>query len=77
MNSTLGKARREDVVCSSLWIFLTLVAIAATSRYFCQPDAMSIALLEEDVYYTENFICSSLFATKVHEKYVYQRKSGF
>ena len=54
-----------------------LVAIAVKSRCFCQPDGISITLLEEDVYYTENSICSSLFATKVHEKYVYQRKMSF
>ena len=44
---------------------------------FGQPDGISITLLEEDVYCTENFLCSSLFITKVHEKYVYQRKRSF
>ena len=63
--------------CSSLRICLIFVAIAVKSRCFCQLDEMSITLLEEDVYYTENFICSSLFATKVHEKYIYQRKTSF
>ena len=40
--------------CSSLWIYLILVAIAVKSRCFCQPDGISITLLEEDVYCTEN-----------------------
>ena len=73
MNLTLGRAWRANVFCSSLWIYLILVAIAVKSRCFCQPDGISITLLE-DVYCTENFICSSLFATKAHGKYVYQRK---
>ena len=77
MNSTLGRARRADVFCSSLLICLILVAIAVKSRCFCQPDGISITLLEEDIYFTNNFICSSLFATKVHEKYVYRRKRNF
>ena len=77
MNSTLGRARREDLFCSSLWIGLILVAIAVKSHCFCQPDGISITFLEQDVYCTENFICSSLFATKILEKYVYQRKSSF
>ena len=46
-------------------------------RCFCQPDGISITFLEENVYCKENFICSSLFATKVHEKYVNQRKRSF
>ena len=66
-----------DVFCSSLWICLILVAIAVKSRCFCQPDGISITLREEDVYCPENFICSSLFAKKVYEKYVYQRKRSF
>ena len=69
-------ARKADLFCSSLRICLILVALAVKSRCFCQPDGISITLLEE-VYYTESFICSLLFATKVHEKYVYQRKSSF
>ena len=52
-------------------------SFAVKPRCFCQSDTISITLLEENVYYTENFICSSLFATKVHEKYVYQRKRNF
>ena len=63
--------------CSSLRICLTLVAIAVKSRCFCQPDVISITLCEEDVYCTENFTCSSSFATKVHDKYFYQRKRSF
>ena len=62
--------------CSSLWICLILVAIAVKPRCLCQPDGISITLLE-DVYCTENFICSSMFATKVHEKYIYKRKKFF
>ena len=65
------------VLCSSLQIFLILVAFVVTSCCFCQPHGISITLLEEDVYCTGNFICSSLFAIKVHEKYVYQRKRSF
>ena len=57
--------------------FLILVDIAAKSYCFCQPHRISITLLEEDVYYTEKFICLSLFATKVHEKYAYLRKRSF
>ena len=71
MNPTLGKARKVDVFCSSLWICLILVAITVKSHCFWQPDGISITLREEDVYCTENFICSLFFATKVHEKYVY------
>ena len=67
-------ARKTDVFCSSLQIFLILVAFAVTSSCFCQPGGISITLLEEDVYCTEDFICSSLFPTKVHEKYIYQRE---
>ena len=63
--------------CSSLQICLILVAIAVKSCCFYLPDEISITLREEDVYCTENFICSSLFATKVHEKYVYQRNRSF
>ena len=63
--------------CSSLRMCLILVAIAVKYRCFCQPDGISITLLEQDIYSTENFVCSSLFATKVHEKYVYQRKRSF
>ena len=74
MNSTLGRARRVDVFCLSPWICLILVTIAVKSRCFRQPDGISITLREENDYCTENFICSSLFATKVHEKYVYERK---
>ena len=77
MNSILGRARRADVFCSSLRVCLILVAIALKSRYFCQPDGISITLLEEDVYCAEKFLCSSFFPTKVHEKYVYQRKRSF
>ena len=77
MNSTLARARRVDLFFSSLWICLILVAIAVKSHCFCQPDGISITFLEQDVYCTENFICSSLFATKILEKYVYQRKSSF
>ena len=77
MNSTLGRARMVDLFCSSLWICLILVTIAVKSHYFCQPDGISITFLEQDVYRTENFICSSLFATKILEKYVYQRKGSF
>ena len=77
MISTLGRARRADLLCSLLWICLISVAIAVKSHYFCQPDGISITFLEQDVYRTENFICSSLFATKILEKYVYQRKSSF
>ena len=51
--------------------------MAVKSRCFCQADGISITLREEDIYCTENFICSSLFAAKVHEKYVYQRKGSF
>ena len=77
MNSTLGRAGRVDIFCSSLWICLILVAIASKSPCFCQSDGISITLRDEDVYCTENFICSSLFGTKVHEKYLYQRKRSF
>ena len=77
MNSTLWRAQRADVFRSSLRICLIFVAIAVKSCCFCQPDGISITLLEEDVYRKENFICSSLFATKAHEKYVYQRKRIF
>ena len=56
MNSTLGRARREDLFCSSLWIGLILVAIAVKSHCFCQPDGISITFLEQDVYCTENCI---------------------
>ena len=67
-----------DVLCSCrCWICLILVAIAVKSRCFCQPDGRSITLFEEDVYRTDNFICSSLLATKVQQKYVYQRKRSF
>ena len=65
------------VFCSLLQIFLILVAFVVTSCCFCQPHGISITLLEENVYCTGNFICSSLFAIKVHEKYVYQRKRSF
>ena len=70
-------ARKADLFCLSLRICLILVAFAVKPRCFCQSNAISITLLEENVYCTENFICSSLFATKVHEKYVYQRKRNF
>ena len=73
----LGRARRVDVFYLSLWICLILVAIVVKSHCFCQPDGISITLHDEDVYCTETFICSSLSATKVHEKYVYQRKRSF
>ena len=77
MNLTLGRARRADVFCSSLRICLNLVAIAVKYRCFCRPDGISITLLEEDVYCKENFICSLLFATKVHDKFVYHRRRSF
>ena len=77
INSTLARARRVDLFFSSLWICLILVAIAVKSHCFCQPDGISITFLEQDVYCTENFICSSLFATKLQENYVYQRKRSF
>ena len=77
MNSTLGRARKKDVFCSSLWICLIFVTMTVKSHFFCQADGISITLREEDIYCTENFICSSLFAAKVHEKYVYQGKGGF
>ena len=77
MNSTLWRAQRVDVFRSSLRICLIFVAIAIKSCCFCQPDGIGITLLQEDVYRKENFICSSLFATKIHEKYVYQRKRIF
>ena len=51
--------------------------MAVKSRCFYQADGISITLREEDIYCTENFIRSSLFAAKVHEKYVYQRKGSF
>ena len=70
-------AWKVDLFCSSLWICLILVAFAVKPWCFGQPDGISITLLEEDVYCTENFLCSSLFITKVHEKYVYQRKRSF
>ena len=54
------------------WSCLILIAFAVTSRCFCEPNGISITLLEEDVFCAENFICSSLLEPKVHEKYVYQ-----
>ena len=57
MNSTPERARRAGVHCSLLRIYLILVAIAVKSRCFCQPDGISITLLKEDIYCTENFIC--------------------
>ena len=53
------------------------VVIIVVCCCICQPDGISITLLVEDVYCTKNFICSSLFLTKVHEKFVYQRKRSF
>ena len=70
-------ARKVDLFCSLLRICLILVAFALKSRCFCQPDGISINLFEEDVYCTENFISLSLFATKTHEKYVYETKRRF
>ena len=66
MNSMLGRARRAEVFCSWLRICLVLVAIAVKFRCFCQPERISITLLEENVYCTENFMRSLLFATTVH-----------
>ena len=77
MNSTLGRAKRVDVLCWLLRICLILLAIAIKSCCFCQPDGIIITLLEEDIFCKENFICSLLFARKVHEKYVYQKKRSF
>ena len=58
MNSTLWRAQRADVFRSSLRICLIFVVIAVKSCCLCQPDGISITLLEEDVYRKENFICS-------------------
>ena len=41
-------------------------SIAVKFRCFCQPERISITLLEENVYCTENFMRSLLFATTVH-----------
>ena len=71
------RAHRADVLRSSFRICLILVAIVLKSRCFCQTDGISITLLEEDVYCKENFIYSTLFATNVHEKYVFHRKRTF
>ena len=77
MNLMICRAHRADVLRSSFRICLILVAIVLKSRCFCQTDGISITLLEEDVYCKENFIYSTLFATNVHEKYVFHRKRTF
>ena len=59
------------------FLFQNVVVFFVVCCCICQPDGISITLLVEDVYCTKNCICSSLFVTKVHEKFVYQRKRSF
>ena len=70
-------ARRSNIFCSSFWFCLTLSIFAVKNRCFCQPDGISITLLQADAFCEENFICLSLFANKSHKRYKYQRKGSF
>ena len=45
-------SQKVELFCLSLRICLILVAFAVKPLRFCQPDGISITLLEEDVYCT-------------------------
>ena len=62
--------------CSSLRFCLTVGAIAVKSRFLFQRDGISFTLIEENVNCTENFICSLLFATKLHLRNMFTRGMG-
>ena len=70
-------ARRADVFCSTLWIFFVFVVFTVKNRCFITSDGISITLLKEEIICKENYVCSSLFVTRAHQRYIYKRKMCF